>query len=115
MKLLRSLAWTLLVGGTIVYGVSLSFAAGKKPDGANIFTEKCSMCHGMDGKGYAAIKTPNFTDPKWQAAHPEKERINALENGVPGTAMISFKGKLNQQEMDAVLKYIRSLGAAKKK
>jgi len=113
--LFRSLALTLMVAGSIVYAVSLSFAADKKPNGAGIFREKCSMCHGIDGTGYAAIKTPDFTDPKWQAAHPDKELMNAIENGVPGTAMISFKGKLDQQEIDAVLKYIRSLGAGKKK
>ena len=90
---------------------ALSFGAGAKPNGEAIFHEKCAMCHGMDGKGYAAIHTPNFTDPKWQAAHPEKERLEALENGVKGTAMLSFKGKLSPAEMHAVLDYIRSLGA----
>jgi len=115
MKLFRSLALTLMVAGSIVYAVSLSFAADKKPDGAGIFREKCSMCHGIDGTGYAAIKTPDFTDPKWQAAHPDKELRNAIENGVPGTAMVSFEGKLSKEQMEDVLKYIRSLGAAKKK
>lgn len=116
MRFFRVLALTLMVAGAMVYAVSSSFAAAsKKVDGASIFTEKCSMCHGMNGKGYAAIKTPDFTDPKWQAAHPDKELRNALENGVPGTAMVSFKGKLSQEEMTAVLKYIRSLGAKKKK
>lgn len=69
------------------------------------------MCHGENGEGYAAIKTPNFTDPKWQAAHSEKELMGAIENGVKGTAMMSFKGKLTHEQMEAVLKYIRSLGA----
>ncbi len=114
MKYFRSLVFTLVVAGSIAYTTAFSFAA-KKVDGAYIFTEKCSMCHGMDGKGYAAIKTPNFTDPKWQAAHQDKELLNAIENGVPGTAMVSFKDKLSQQEIAVVLKYIRSLGAPKKK
>jgi mono/diheme cytochrome c family protein len=115
MKRFRSLALMLIAAGAIAYTVLVSFAAAKKPDGAGIFREKCSMCHGIDGKGYAAIKTPDFTDPKWQAAHPDKELMNAIENGMPGTAMVAFKGKLDQQEMTAVLKYIRSLGAPKKK
>lgn len=103
-----------MVVGAMVCTGSLSFAA-KKANGADIFRQKCSMCHGINGKGYAAIKTPNFTDPKWQAAHPDKELMNAIMDGVKGTAMVSFKGKLDQQEMAAVLKYIRSLGAKKKK
>jgi mono/diheme cytochrome c family protein len=113
MRSFRILVSTFLVAGSFVYVASLSFAASKKVDGAGIFREKCSMCHGIEGKGYAAIKTPNFTDPKWQAAHPDKELRDAIENGVKGTAMVSFKDKLSQQEITAVLKYIRSLGAKK--
>src|SRR5574340_1579114 len=108
MKSFRTLAAILLVAGSVAFAVSLSFAAST-PNGADIFREKCSMCHGIDGKGYAAIKTPDFTDAKCQAAHPDKELANAIENGVKGTAMVSFKDKLSQQEMAAVLKYNRSL------
>ncbi len=86
-------------------------AAASKPSGKAIFREKCAMCHGMDGKGFAAIHTPDFTDPKWQAAHPEKERLDALKNGVKGTAMLSFQGKLSDAQMQAVLDYIQSLGS----
>lgn len=107
------MAVMFLVAGALASITAPSFAA-RKDNGADIFREKCSMCHGVDGKGYAAIKTPNFTDPKWQAAHPDNELKDAIENGVEGTAMVSFKDKLSQQEIAAVLKYIRSLGAKKK-
>jgi cytochrome c oxidase cbb3-type subunit III len=113
MRSFQTLSATLMVAGTIAFAVSLSFAA-KTPNGADIFREKCSMCHGIDGKGYAALKTPDFTDPKWHAAHPDKELMNAIADGVKGTAMVSFKDKLSQQEMTAVLKFVRSLGARKK-
>ena len=114
MKLFRTMTVMLLAAGSLAFTTSLS-AAAKKVNGAEVFTQKCSMCHGMNGKGYAAIKTPDFTDAKWQAAHPEKERKDAIENGVKGTAMVSFKDKLSPQEVAAVLNYIRSLGAGKKK
>ena len=113
MRSFRILVSTFLVAGSVVYVASLSFAANKNVDAAGIFREKCSMCHGIEGKGYAAIKTPDFTDPKWQSAHPDKELRDAIEKGVKGTAMVSFKDKLSQQEITAVLKYIRSLGAKK--
>lgn len=115
MRPFQRLALMLMVAGSIVYATSVSFAAPNKSQGAGIFREKCSMCHGINGKGYAALKTPNFTDPKWQAAHTDKELLNAIENGVPGTAMVSFKGKLSEQQMKQVLAYIRSLGAKGKK
>jgi len=107
------MALMLLTAGALAFTTTLSYAA-KNVNGANIFREKCSMCHGINGKGYSAIKTPNFTDPKWQAAHSDKVLKDAIENGVKGTAMVSFKDKLSQQQITAVLKYIRSLGAKKK-
>jgi cytochrome c oxidase cbb3-type subunit 3 len=88
--------------------------AAEKPSGRAIFEDTCSMCHGVDGKGYAAIKTPNFTDPKWQAAHPDKELLGAIKNGVQGTAMVSFKDRLSPDQIKAVFKYIRSLNAKDK-
>lgn len=115
MRFFRSLAVVFLVAGAVAYAVPMSFAAGKKSEGARIFGEHCSTCHGMQGKGYAALKTPNFTDPAWQAAHTNKELQDAIEDGVPGTAMVSFKGKLSKQQQEAVFKYIRSLGAKNKK
>ena len=115
MKLFARLALPLILGGTVVSVAAAASPGSKKPEGAMIFREKCSMCHGMDGKGYAAIKTPDFTDPKWQAAHSDKERMEAVENGIKGTAMVSFKGKLDRAQMDAVLKYIRSLDEKAKK
>lgn len=113
MKFLRYVA-TCALGGSLVVAGFLTLAAGQ-PNAHTIFENKCSMCHGIDGKGYAAIKTPNFADPKWQAAHSDKELLDAIKNGVKGTAMVSFEGKLSPSEMRIVLKYIRSLSAAKKK
>jgi len=115
MKLFARLTLPLILAGAVISVASAAVAGSKNPAGAAIFKEKCSMCHGMDGKGYAAIKTPNFTDPKWQAAHKDKELMDAIENGVKGTAMVSFKGKLDHEQMEAILKYIRSLGSPAKK
>ncbi len=93
---------------------SLALAAPAKPDAAAIFREKCSMCHGPDGKGFSAIHTPNFTDPKWQASKTDKVLLGAIKNGVKGTAMLSFEGKLSDAEMHAMVEYVRSLNPAKK-
>ena len=77
----------------IIGGLALSFrtlaeeksAGAGGPDGAALFRSKCSMCHGLDGKGFAAIKSPDFTDPKVQAAITDKEAMSILrrvEEGV---------------------------------
>ena len=37
-----------------------------------IFKQRCVMCHGPDGRGMSATRTPDFTDSGWQAARATK-------------------------------------------
>lgn len=106
--------------GIIVTAAGVACLAGAlqaapAPDAAHLFLQNCSMCHGRDGKGYAAIKTPNFIDPKWQASVKDKEMMEAIEHGRKGTAMPAFEGKLKPAEIRALIKYIRSLAPSKGK
>jgi mono/diheme cytochrome c family protein len=73
-------------------------AAAKKT-----YATSCSMCHRADGKGYAAIKTVDFTDQHWQATHKDSQLISAISNGVKGTAMPSFKSQLTSQQIEDLL------------
>lgn len=102
----------LLALGTVVLTVPLR--AADEPDGAALFKQKCSMCHGADGKGYAAIKTPNFTDPKWQAGITDDQIVETIKNGKKGTPMPPFKDKLKDEEIQALLKQVRSFNSEKK-
>ena len=97
--------------GTCVLIFGLALQAGPKPDdgGADLFKQKCSMCHGADGKGYSALKTPDFTDPKVQAAVSDQEIVDTIKNGKKGTAMPPFGDKLTSDQIQSLLKYIRSL------
>jgi cytochrome c oxidase cbb3-type subunit 3 len=98
----------LVAAGLLVS--SLAFhAAVPAPDGSTVFKNNCVMCHGADGKGFPALKTPNFTDPKWQASTKDKEIREVIKNGKKGTQMHSFADKLDEQEISAVIAYIRSL------
>lgn len=117
MKLLRqSFAFLVLIGASLLI-TPLSFVAGATapPDRADIFKKNCTMCHGADGKGFAVLKTPNFIDPKWQKAIKDKEIEATIKNGKKGTAMPAFGDKLKEDEIRAVMGYIRSLGSSKKK
>lgn len=89
------------------------FRAEDKPDGAAIYKQKCSMCHGADGKGYSALKTPDFTDPKWQESRTDKEIEEAIKNGKPGTPMLAFGDKFKEEEIQALVAQIRSFNSKK--
>lgn len=72
------------------------------------FTNVCARCHNADGSGYANLGVPNFTDPQWQAVHPDAERVLIIRNGVPGR-MPAFGAALLPDEIGALLAYVRGL------
>jgi cbb3-type cytochrome c oxidase subunit III len=92
----------------LIFGLALQ--AGPAPDaGGDLFKQKCAMCHGGDGKGYSALKTPDFTDPKVQASLTDKQLTDTIKNGKPGTSMPPFKDSLSDDQIKALISYIRSL------
>ncbi len=105
---MRLFATLVLVGLSLVVAAA-GLRSDEKPDGAAIYKERCSMCHGADGKGFAAIKTPDFTDSKWQAGITDEQMIETIKNGKKGTAMPAFADKLKDEEILAVVAHIRSL------
>jgi mono/diheme cytochrome c family protein len=115
MKLgLRMGSMIILVGALVAV---FAFASAPQPpdDAGDLFKSKCSMCHGPDGKGFSAIHTPDFTDPKWQASKKDAELKDTIKNGKKDTMMKGFGDKLSDQEIISLVKYIRSLNPDKKK
>jgi len=113
MKSLRHIRTTLILAGMAVMTGVLIVRTADQPDGTAIYKQRCSMCHGAEGKGFAAIKTPDFTDPKWQASITDKEMTDVIKNGKKGTPMPAFGDKLKEEEIQAVVKHIRSLNSEK--
>jgi cytochrome c oxidase cbb3-type subunit 3 len=104
----------LLLGAGLLVLFPTFQAAVPEADGAAIFRRNCMMCHAADGKGSDAFKTPNFTDAKWQSSTKDKEMREAIKNGKKGTAMPGFGDRLKDEEISAVIAYIRSLNSKKK-
>jgi len=82
--------------------------------GAKIFAGNCAACHGADGKGVAAMKTPDFTNPALQAVLSEAAVTKIIREGKSGTAMPAWGGKLSQAEIAAVTGFVKSLGQSNK-
>tara|TARA_X000000950_G_scaffold281220_1_gene377412 strand:+ start:526 stop:870 length:345 start_codon:yes stop_codon:yes gene_type:complete len=104
--------WRWMVAGTVVLALS---ACGSEPaptpaaDGTapqvsevqarSLYTRKCSLCHGDDGK-LMASKSPDLSLSTMTLA----ERVALITYG-KGT-MPAQKGALNKAEITAVAKYI---------
>lgn len=115
MKLFVRMSSMMILAGA--FCTVLAFAATPPPapaEAADLFKSKCSMCHAPDGKGYTAIKTPDFTDPKWQASKKDAELLDVIKNGKKDTMMKGFGDKLSNDEIESLMKYIRSLNSKKK-
>ncbi len=110
MRFQVSTFFKVLGVGTFLLVFGLALQAGPAPDGGDLFKQKCAMCHGADGKGYAALKTPDFTDPKVQASLTDQEITEVIKNGKKDTAMPAFADKLSDDQIQSLVTYIRSLG-----
>jgi cbb3-type cytochrome c oxidase subunit III len=113
MKELARIIVTLALTFLAVAAISLSQSQGSAPDGAALFKKHCTMCHGADGKGFKALKTPDFTSPEWQAAHSDAVITETIKNGKKGTAMPAMAKKLNEDEIKAVVARVRSFNSEK--
>jgi cbb3-type cytochrome c oxidase subunit III len=115
MRFQVSTFFKLLVVGAFLLTFTMALQAGPEADGGDLFKHKCAMCHGADGKGYSALKTPDFTDPKVQASMTDEEIAQVIKNGKKDTAMPPFGSSLNDDQVHALVTYIRSLDSSKQK
>ncbi len=84
---------------------------------------KCSSCHGMDGKAGTekghAMKMEDFTQASWQTAHGTDELKKTVKDGLKRTRggvkqeMDGFSADLTADQIDALVQYVRWLGAPK--
>ena len=85
--------------------------AGKAVDAAAIYKQQCKKCHAEDGKGIPSLEPPDMTSAKWQSETSDKQIIEVINEGkgiMPG-----FKDTLKPAEIEALVKHVRSFGAAK--
>jgi mono/diheme cytochrome c family protein len=78
--------------------------------GAGLYKRNCSGCHGETGEGRTSLG-PQINTSEWQAGITDDEiRAVTLEGRrVAGTSMDSFREILSDDEITAVVTYVRSL------
>jgi len=81
--------------------------------GRDVFFKHCKACHGNkgDGKTFAAnvLNPPpkNFISDESKQELTAKRMVESVTEGRKGTAMMPWKSRLSQQEIQAVVEYIR--------
>ncbi len=65
----------------------------------------CAACHGMDGKGMAAVGAANLTDGIWLHGWGEEAIVRAVNNGftnqMPGQSAL-----LNEAQINVLASYV---------
>jgi mono/diheme cytochrome c family protein len=76
----------------------------------------CAQCHGKDGRADTKmgkqLNTKDLTDPKVQASFSNAQAAKSIKEGVKSggrTTMKAFGGKLSEDEIKALVTYVRSL------
>lgn len=88
---------------------SETLAPNEVLDFATLYGENCAGCHGVEGKGGAAIA---LADPVYLAIADEAIIRKVVAKGIPGTAMPAFAesagGMLTDKQIDVITGEIRS-------
>lgn len=93
-----------------------SWAAEKTPKSVNptaemIYKDNCSVCHGDNGDGRSRASNSLVPPPRNFTEAGELTReymIFTVANGKPGTAMTAWKSRLNSEQIEAVVDYVRN-------
>jgi cytochrome c6 len=106
----------VLTVGLTAFSVSIvnaNAAQGSAAASTATFRTKCAMCHGPDGAGSEVGKSMNVPDLRSQEVQhlADAELVQIVSDGKSG--MPSFKSSLSADQIQALVKYVRTLGKKK--
>ena len=85
-------------------------SAGAK-SAAELYGKNCATCHGKDGRAKTfkgKLKhTRDLTDSEWQDKASDERIFNSIMNGK--SKMPAFGKKLSEQEINALVPFVRGL------
>ncbi len=110
----RSLVRGVLAVAVVFALFSLVLPVAQADDAAALYQSKCKMCHGDDGSGNTptgkAMKVADLRSDEVQKK-TDAQLIETTTNGK--NKMPAYKGKLTDEQIKGLVKYVRDL--AKKK
>ena len=109
----------IVAAAVVLVGGARSFDLGAQSTGAgaSLYGERCSGCHGADGKGGVApegVNAPrNFRDAAFQASRSDEQLKQAIRKGVG--AMPGFGNLFSELDLQGLVRKIRSFDPGAKK
>jgi mono/diheme cytochrome c family protein len=107
MKIMVTVVLSLYIASALSIG-----AADPKASWAS----NCAQCHGADGRANTKmgqqLSAKDLTDPKVQASFSDAQAAKVIKEGVKQgskTTMKAFGGKLTDEEIKALVAYVRTL------
>lgn len=82
-------------------------------EGKRTYRLHCLACHGPEGKHFD--KNFNLADDEWKHGDSLEAIEKVVTEGVKGTAMLPFKGRLSPAKIDSVSRYVYSFRDEEKK
>jgi len=75
-------------------------------DAAALYKLHCQVCHGAAGK--APLPEMAFVAREWKHGTSSVQMATIIAEGVKGTPMMPFKGKLKPEQITALAKHVRA-------
>ena len=102
MRLVKTVAL-----GALALGLTAPTASAAD-DGADLFKQKCAMCHGENGAGKGKVPALGSAEVQQKS---DADLKTALEKGAKTDKgmMPGYEGKLTPEQIDGLVKYMRSL------
>ncbi len=90
----------------LALAVLASAVVVRADEAASLYSQKCALCHGKDGKGTPTGKKMGSKDLTTLKLSQEQV-VNDIANGKG--KMPAFKGKITDAQIDALAKYVTGL------
>jgi mono/diheme cytochrome c family protein len=84
----------------------------KLQKGRTLYAHNCVACHGERGQGApvttGVVPPRDFSSPQARAELTRERMIQSVTNGRPNTAMAPFAGRLSNDDIGAIVDYVRA-------
>lgn len=84
----------------------LASDAGMMSALGGLYRSNCGQCHADDGGGGIG---PNLADQYWKVVTRPRDIYDVISNGVPGTAMVGWSGRLRRPQRILLAAYVASM------